>query len=67
METKNKTIIIYIKEIMLITGKTESAARRLADRIRKEFKKPKKTLITIEEFCKYTGLGEGSVRKVIRS
>lgn len=65
MET-NKTIIIYTKEIMQITGKKESAARRLGHKVRREFNKPPKALITIEEFCKCTGLGEGTVMKLIR-
>ena len=64
MATTTK-IVIEIKEIMMITERTESAARRMAHRIRKEFNKPSRSLITIEEFCKYTSLGEGSVRKVI--
>ena len=35
----NTKIVIESKEIMMVTGKTESAARRLAHRIRKEFSK----------------------------
>ena len=48
-------MIIYPKDIMNITGKSERTARRLHQQIREQFQKPKGAMITVEEFCLATG------------
>ncbi|MEH0157281.1 hypothetical protein V6R21_24420 [Limibacter armeniacum] len=56
-----KRICIYPKDIQLLTGKSERTARRILSDIRKEYGKEPKQLVTITEFCLYTGLKEQQV------
>lgn len=58
-------ILIYPKDVILITGKTISSASRLLQRIKRDLKKQKRANVTIREFCDYTGLNEREVRAVI--
>jgi len=51
-----KRIVIYAKDIENITGRKERAARELVSKIRKYFGKPTGSMISIYEFCEYTGL-----------
>jgi hypothetical protein len=49
-------IIIYPKDIQRITGKSERYGRLLLKRIKDHLKKDDHQLVTIEEFCSYTGI-----------
>ncbi|MCE2893742.1 MAG: hypothetical protein LW721_04835 [Flammeovirgaceae bacterium] len=49
-------IIIYPKDIQRITGKSERYGRLLLKRIKDHLKKEDHQLVTIEEFCSYTGI-----------
>jgi hypothetical protein len=51
-----KRIVIYAKDVENITGRKERTARRLLQKIRRNYGKPKEAFITITEFCEYTGL-----------
>ena len=51
-------IVIYSKDVMNITGRSERGARRLLERIRLLNGKGKNDFVTVEEFCRYTGLKE---------
>ena len=51
-----KRRILYTKDIMLITGKSQRTARRICQRIRQQHGKPLRSMITVEEFCQYSGL-----------
>ena len=51
-----KRICIYAKDIQLITGRTERYGNKLLVKIRKHLKKETHHLVTINEFCEYTGL-----------
>jgi hypothetical protein len=55
MSTTNR-MILYTKDIMMITGKSERTARRICTRIRQQNNKPLRSMITVEEFCQYSGL-----------
>jgi hypothetical protein len=48
--------VVYAKDVQRITGKTERSARRLLARIRAAFQKPKDGLVSVQEFCLFTGL-----------
>ncbi len=48
-----KRIIIYPKDIMRITGKSERYSREILKKIKVDLKKEKHHLITIQEFCSY--------------
>lgn len=49
-------ICIYPKDIQLITGKSQRYGRLVIQRIKEIHSKGKKQLVTVEEFCSYSGL-----------
>ncbi|XOV67538.1 MAG: hypothetical protein ACFHU9_18140 [Fluviicola sp.] len=51
-----KRVVIYPKDIMIITGKSERYSRYLIQRIKKHLKKDDHQLVSITEFCDYMGL-----------
>ena len=55
MNPQNR-ICIYPKDIVRITGKSERYGRKLIERIKKEYSKKEYQLISVEEFCQFTGL-----------
>jgi hypothetical protein len=48
-------IVVYTKDVALITGKSERTARKLLTRVRQYYSKDQRSLVTVEEFCAYTG------------
>jgi hypothetical protein len=54
-------IVIYAKDISNITGRKERTARKMIAQIRKKYKKKKGDLISVKEFCEFTGLEESEV------
>jgi len=57
--------IIYTKDICRITGKSERYARTILYSIRKEHGKQKHHLISLAEFCNYTGLNPEEVSRYL--
>ncbi|PKP29003.1 MAG: hypothetical protein CVU01_02180 [Bacteroidetes bacterium HGW-Bacteroidetes-18] len=49
----NRKIVIYPRDIMLLTGKSESYARKEIQRLRVALKKEKHHKVTIKEYCLY--------------
>ena len=47
---------MYPKDVMRITGKGEKYSRNYLEKIRKKLQKEEHQFVTVEEFCKYTGL-----------
>ena len=58
-------ICIYPKDIQIVTGKSERYGRLIIQNIKKKFFKEPHHLVTIEEFCNYTGLSINSVKQVL--
>ena len=56
-----RKLIVYPKDIMVITGRSKSYAYRIADQIRKKNGKEKRGLILLREFCEFTGLKETDI------
>lgn len=56
-----KRICIYPSDVEILTGKSDSYARRLIREIKKKNGKSKKQLLTIREFCKYMHLDVNEV------
>lgn len=52
----NKRICIYPKDIMRITGKGEKYCRSYLEKIKDSLNKEDHQLLSVEEFCQYTGL-----------
>jgi hypothetical protein len=53
---KSNRVIIYAKDIQRLTGRSERYARKLLAKMRVYFDKKPKQFVSVEEFCKYTGL-----------
>jgi hypothetical protein len=56
MKFETKRICIYPKDVQIITGRSYRYSRLLLKAIRQEYGKEKHQLISVEDFCKYTGL-----------
>ena len=54
-------MVLYTKDVMVLTGKSERTSRRLLTRVRKHYSKDLRSLITVEEFCAYTGFDPDTV------
>jgi hypothetical protein len=61
----NKRICIYPKDIMRITGKSERYSRTLLSKIKISLGKSNDKLVSIKEFCNYTGLKSDEVINLI--
>lgn len=65
MKNRIFRLCIYPKDIVKITGKSETYARTLISKIRASLNRPSHQFITIEEFCNYTGLELEKVMEII--
>ena len=61
-----KRVVIYPKDIMVVTGKSERHSRTLLKRMKTHFKKEEYQYITIKEFCAYMGLDEVLISEMIK-
>lgn len=55
MKKMNRKLLIYTNDIMLLTGKSESYARKEIQNLKKALKKEKHQKVTIKEYCLYYG------------
>ncbi|AEA43702.1 hypothetical protein [Fluviicola taffensis] len=62
---KEKRLVIYPKDIMLITGKSERYCRYLMKKMKAHFNKETHQVITVIEFSKYLGLDAEKVNEII--
>ena len=60
-----KRVVIYPKDIMIITGKSERYSRYLIQRIKKHLGKEDHQVVSISEFCTYMGLDELEIQSSI--
>ena len=51
-----KRVVIYAKDIEVITGRSARYARKIMTRIRRDLGKQRHQLISLSEFCAHTGL-----------
>ena len=56
MKSENKRVCIYPKDIQRITGKSYRQSIRILQQIKTDSNKQPNQLVSIEEFCTYTGL-----------
>jgi hypothetical protein len=59
-------LCIYPKDIQVITGRSDRYGRNLIKKIKEHLNKAQHQLVTVEEFCQYTGLHHETVAKHIR-
>lgn len=57
-----KRIVVYAKDVMNMTGRKERAAQLLLQKIREKFNKSRNGMVSVWEFCSYTGFDEDLVR-----
>ena len=62
---ETKRACIYPKDVQRITGKSERYSRKLLNKIREENSKKPHQFISVDEFCKFTGLAPSIVEKYI--
>jgi predicted DNA-binding transcriptional regulator AlpA len=67
MSSENKRIIIRAKDIMIVTGLSRRTAYKILSDVRKVNQKPKRSLVTVQEFCLFTGIKEAQVEKCMIS
>lgn len=67
MTKKSKTrICIYIKDVMILTGKSYKTVRILMAKIRQASGKEKHSFVTVLDFCTYTGITEEEVQAFLK-
>jgi len=60
-------VCIYPKDVQIVTGRSERWGREVIKRIKSHFSKLPHQLVSIEEFCLYTGLSEQSVKEKLKN
>ena len=65
MKTQTTRLCVYPKDVQRITGKSERYGRMLLIKIRGYLNKEDHQFISIEEFCKYTGLKVDQVQTLL--
>ena len=60
-----KRIVIYTSDIIMLTDKSESYARKEIQNLKKALKKEKHQKVTIKEYCCYYGIPEEEVLGVL--
>jgi len=63
---KQARVVIYPKDIQLITGKSERYGRMLLRKIRIANQKPEHQFITISEFASFTGIPESAIEPYLK-
>lgn len=59
-------LVVHSKDVQNITGYMPRTARQLLQTIRAVVGKPKSALVSVREFCKYTGLEEDLVKEFLK-
>ncbi|PTS94652.1 hypothetical protein DBR11_22775 [Pedobacter sp. HMWF019] len=54
-------LFVYTKDVQVLTGKGRTAAQKLVAAIKAKLNKNRNDNLTVEEFCRYTGLTLGLV------
>jgi hypothetical protein len=58
-----KRVVIYPKDIMVITGKSERYSREILRKIKTLHNKQKHQLVSVAEFCDFIGLNTDEVEQ----
>jgi Mg2+/Co2+ transporter CorB len=62
MHSIPQRVVIYAKDVENITGMKNRTARRLLQKVREQSGKTNQELVTVQDFCKVTGIPEDVVR-----
>jgi len=58
-------VIIYPKDVAIITGKSYRASWQLLKKIHAYYNKDKHQVVTVQEFCEYMGIGEDALTNLL--
>ena len=58
-------ICIYPKDVAQLTGRSYDAAKRLVRRAREAAGKPARALVSVQDFCQFTGLDVVEVSRAL--
>ena len=58
-------VVLYSKDVENITGMKSRTARRLLQKIKEQVGKTDLELVTVQDFCKITGIPEDVVRSFL--
>ena len=58
-------VVLYSKDVENITGMKSRTARRLLQKIKEQVGKTDLELVTVQDFCKVTGIPEDVVRSFL--
>lgn len=64
---KARRVVVYVKDIQLITGRRKGAARNLYRTILRSLGKRPGQFITFQEFSLYTGIDEEMIQEYLQS
>jgi hypothetical protein len=59
-------VVIYPKDIMIVTGRSERYSRGLLKKIKETYNKAKHQPLTIDEFCQYMGFDSTKIANSIK-
>jgi hypothetical protein len=62
-----KRVVIYPKDIMQITGKSERYSREILRKIKTLHNKQKHQLVSLQEFCDFIGLNSEEIERKIKN
>ena len=65
MKNFRKRLVIYAKDIAMITGRSRRAAQEIMKKIRIFYGKEKNALVTVREFCEFTNMNEQLVQEFL--
>ena len=65
MKNTLKRVCIYPKDIQRITGKSYRQSTRMIQQIKASYQKEEEQLVTIDEFCDFTGINQDLVESFI--
>lgn len=63
----SKRIVVYPKDVMTITGRSEKYSRNLLKQIKQQLDKEKHQFVTVYEFCQFTGMEPEQVQPLLVS
>ena len=66
MNPVHHRLVIYAQDVMNLTGRRHSVAYDLLSDVRKKFKLKKGSLVTVKQFCSYTGLDAEDVMNYLK-
>ena len=59
-------VVIYPKDVHIVTGKSQRWARNIIKEIKQALSKQEHQLVSVDEFCSYMGLDNAQVKQQLQ-